>query len=254
MTDDTSQQAARAHRGGAARLRRAARGADAPAARRGRPPPDRSSRCVNLGGRRAGLAPGTEDERDLEQVARWRSRARARCCRCSRPSSDPTPRRSATRSPSCRWPTRSWRRRGRARGPPARAPAAAAPEAEEPAPARAPAQSQRAPLGARAVAGRTHVTAARRFRRTVCIGCARAVPWVGARLVCASQAPATMTSEELPLTDFLTDYGVVVALVCAALRRGLRRCSPPAGCWRCRPATRRCSASPAPSRRARGPT
>ena len=39
---------------------------------------------VNLAGRKAGLAPGSEGERDLEQVAHRRSRAAARCCRSSR--------------------------------------------------------------------------------------------------------------------------------------------------------------------------
>ena len=94
------------------------------------------SRMVNLGMRRTGLVPGTEDERDLTRCG-WRSSRSGRCCRCSRAARPSRSARSATPCPSCRsrssdrWPRPL--RPGPAGGPAAGEPASAPPPAAEPA-------------------------------------------------------------------------------------------------------------------------
>ena len=67
---------------------------------------------LNLGARKAGLVPGSEDERDLEQVRKAIEGARALLPRDRARRWARTPRRCATRCPSCSWPTRSSRAAG----------------------------------------------------------------------------------------------------------------------------------------------
>ena len=157
----------------------------------------RSSRCVNLGGRKAGLAPGTEDERDLDQVrAGDRGGPRAAAARRARSSGRrrtaprralaaadglraaarrpaPAPRRAAPGGPRRR-PGRLRRRGERATSPAARAP-----------------RRHRPALGSGAVGVDVRVTARR----------LRALPDRGARLGVLARAHASrdnQTAEDLP--------------------------------------------------------
>ena len=172
---------------------------------------------LNLGGRKAGLAPGHRG-RARPRAGPPGDRGRAGAAAARRGRARPG-RGAAARGarPSCRWPTRSWRqaqrrgarrrgrraRRRRRPGGPGEPPAAAAP---------GPAQSQRAPLGPGPVAHRSRLPAhppprSLSSRR-------RAVDGVSCRV---AGPPSGGTCGGQPLSDFLTDHGVVVALVCAAL-------------------------------------
>ena len=80
---------------------------------------------LNLGGRKAGLAPGTEDERDPDQVRLAIEGARA-LLPLVEPELGAEAPQSARPCPSCRWPTR--RRGGAAPASPGRPGADAPPE------------------------------------------------------------------------------------------------------------------------------
>ena len=70
---------------------------------------------LNLGGRRLGLAPGTEDEGDLDQVRVAIDAVRALLPLVERSARREPGAASGTRSRSCRWPTPRRLRRGRRR-------------------------------------------------------------------------------------------------------------------------------------------
>jgi hypothetical protein len=197
---------------------------------------------LNLGGRRAGLAPGTEDERDLGQVRMAIEGARdmlvliedqlgpdARQLHDAlaqlqlayvRLGGQAAPAGAAGGgAPGGAGgggrPAGRRGRRGRRRARRARAPAPAGPGGAQP------------PLGSGPVGGEDvappHGGARGRsgnaFRPSAWIGCLNPGRPAGIRFPASVSDPrgALTFSEDLPLTDFLTDYGVWVALVCAGL-------------------------------------
>src|SRR4051794_299205 len=149
-----------------------------------------------------------------------RSRARAPCSASSRSSSVRTPPRSGTRCPSCRWPTPSSpadRRRpaarrkaaARSRGRAARARARAGRGRPRPAAASGSPDSEPARAAARALRNQPHA-----FHRSVWLGWRRC-PGAGVRRSATKARQRDLG--ETALSDFLTDHGVLVALVCAGL-------------------------------------
>ena len=91
------------------------------------------------------------------------------------------------------------------------------------------------PLGPRAVApGRRPRCRLSRVRAAASRLPLRAFPGLR-RAAAVSRPPNTRNPEGLPCKIFLIDNGVVIALVCASLRRRLRRSHQPRRCSRCRP-------------------
>ena len=164
---------------------------------------------INLAGRRLGLAPGAEGEKDLDQVRTAIDAVRAllplleaKVGRAGRRA------RSATRSPSSRWPTPRRRAAAPAAAGSAAAPGDEPPKQEPPGPPKSERRASGCPASSpfrrgQSLHSRPLSGGLRRFRHV------RA----------PSRAPkfgALFLRRNRPLQDFVTDHGVLIALVCAA--------------------------------------